>query len=92
MARMASCDLVRRSNCCLMDCNLSVLSGVMVEIDCLTVEERCGLVDGGGRSRKSSVLVSMAIDGRVGLCLVVGGPRDWSALVVASRLPISTSR
>ena len=92
MVRIALCDLVRMSNCCLMDCNLSLFSRVIVEIDCLTVGERCRLVDGGGRSGKSSVLVSMAMDGRVGLCLVVRGPSDLSALVVALQLPMRTLR
>ena len=90
MAKMASWDLVSKARCCLMDWS-SVLSCVMVEMDCLLVV--CFVLGlGGGRSGNSSEEVSIWTDGRDGLVLETCGPKERSTLVVALQLPIKTSR
>ena len=91
MAKMASWDLVSKSSCCLMDWS-SVLSCVMVEMDCLLDGVCFVLGFGGGRSGNSSEEVSIWTDGRDGLVLETRGPKERSTAVVASRLPIKTSR
>ena len=65
---------------------------VSVDTDCLFDWARFGFAVFGGRSGNSSVLVSMEIDGRVGLVLLVRGPRERSTFAFVSRCPMRTSR
>ena len=63
----------------------------MVEIEFL-IEGVLAFGLGCGRSGNSSDVVSIKMDGRVGLSLVVRGPRERSTESCAVRLPIKTSR